>query len=343
MYWGVFGDLIVTLPFLGYLRRGFPKAKIVYLVGGRGEKPRGFGHASLVLENHPFVDKYIKSTPSIIKEILKDEPYDLVIDLCDTRFSGTLSHLSGARVRIWGKFREMPTKFSLTKRLGSGKWSAPLKKITIKKELCRTEQFLAIIRSLGVKTKAKIMPKIYLTREEKRFSLLFFKKFSRKRNFIVGIHPGGRVPHRLWDTKNYSLLADKLIEELNAKVIVFYAPGEEKFADKVCRRSRYKLNKVLQKDTRKYMSLIWGCQVLITSDGGPLHIALALGVPCVGMFDNKYNAPYWYDCYPKEMLFPLHIDNYSLKQNKKEVAEVFKRAKFILQSRLKNRCGMIFE
>ena len=66
---------------------------------------------------------------------------------------------------------------------------------------------------------------------------------------------------------------------------------------------------VSQKDVRKYAAIISGCDVFISTDGGPLQMALASGTPCVGIFkfEHQENIIYWYNYKERRNLFSLFI------------------------------------
>ena len=79
IFWGHFGDTLVTTPLLECLRKGFPGSYITYILGGSGHYL--FEHASKILYHNPNVDKYIKSDESIFYKICLERRYDLAIDL----------------------------------------------------------------------------------------------------------------------------------------------------------------------------------------------------------------------------------------------------------------------
>ena len=118
---------------------------------------------------------------------------------------------------------------------------------------------------------------------------------------------GGRNPWRLWKTRNYALLADRLIDRFKVKVIVFYGPGEEYFAESICKLAKNQLIKISQRNIRKYIALVSGCDFFISADGGPLHIALALRVPSVGIFRDKEIMHYWYPYKQRDGLSQVFI------------------------------------
>ena len=304
IYWGVFGDFLTTTPFLEALRRHFHRSSITYLLGP-GFKP--YQGASRLIEKNPNVDQCIHSKVSILSDLLKVRPFDLAIDLCGGKTSQLIAKVSGARIKLWSRLRECPTHFFYSDSF-KGDWSPPLK-VNFRKGY-KVEIFVDLVRFLGFKAKNLTIPKIYFSKEERRFSLNYLRKFKNEdKDIVVAIHPGGRDFKRLWKTVNYSLLADRLIEKYNAKILLFYAPQERRFVSGVCRGSRYKLFKVHEKDVRKYASIISGCDVFISTDGGALQMALASGAPCVGIFkfEQRSNIMYWYNYKERKDLFSLFV------------------------------------
>jgi ADP-heptose:LPS heptosyltransferase len=305
IYLDFFGDFLTTTPFLEALRRHFPLSSITYVLGLGAKFSQG---TSRLIEQNPNVDQCIHSKVSILSDLLRERPFDLAINLCGGKTSQLIAKVSGARIRLWGRLPGIPTHFFYSDSL-KGDWSPPLK-INLKEDDYKVEAFLDLIRFLGFKAKKVMMPKIYFSKEERHFSLNYLRNLKNEdKDIIIAIHPGGRDPERLWKTVNYSYLADSLIEKYNAKILVFYAPREKHFALRVCRSSRYKLLMAHEKDIRKYASIISGCDVFISTDGGPLQMALASGALCVGIFKSEHrkNITHWYNYKKRENLFSLFV------------------------------------
>lgn len=340
IYWGFFGDVLITTPFLRTLRKGFPKAHITYIVAGF--IPGIYSYAAKILENNPDVDRWIRPDSSIFATLLKEKPYDLAIDLCAGKTSKLTAKMTGAKIRLIGRFRGLPSWCSCYICL-DGKETSFLKipirdNRLVKRNVYkhRIGQFLELADFLGIDIKKVSMPKIYLSNEERRFSKQYFKKIkSKKTDRVIAIQPGGRNRQRLWNTRNYAMLADKMIEKYNVKVLVLYAPDEKTFADKVCGFSYHKLTKASERDIRKYISIISGCDVFISTDGGPLHIALALGVPSVGIFRDKKAAMSWYNYKQRRGLFSVSARQSYIRKKKKKEAKINKRDLKEVESALK--------
>jgi ADP-heptose:LPS heptosyltransferase len=326
IYWGYVGDILVTTPFLTELRRLFPKADITYIIGGRG---KGLAHPARLLEHHPSIDRYIVSDASILHKLFFEKPYDLAIDLCAGRTSRLMTKMSGAPLRLWGKFREIPSMFFYSDSLNPAQ---PPLEVMIKHNVYkrrnsyRVAPFLEIIQFLGGRAPENPVTEIFIDRREKNYAQKLSKKIKKNSDYVVGIQPGGSIPGRLWPARHYAYLADKLIERRGASVVLFYGPQEKSYVRSVCRHSRHKLFKICEKDIRKYACLISACDLFMTTDGGPLHVALSLGVPSVGIFKTRDIASYWYNYKNRKGLFSALV-------KKDERGLVLKRAEEALLSR----------
>src|SRR5208337_5010737 len=71
----------------------------------------------------------------------------------------------------------------------------------------------------------------------------------------------------------------------------FQGPGEEETAKSVCQATQHQALLVPLLEIRKYAALVKKCHLLITSDGGPIHIAAAVGVNVLGIY--RY-SDFWF-------------------------------------------------
>ena len=338
IYWGFYGDVLVTTPLLEALRRGYPCAYITYVLGRGADHAE---HVSVLLKHNPHVDECLVSDTSILVKLLKRKPYDMVIDLCDLKASRLMYKISAAKTKIWGEWRNIPKHFFYNHLIGSRR--GPVLKVLIRqKRICRITKFLSIARFLGINTQGLKFPKIYLLKNEKKSARKYLARFRKIAGPLIAMHPGGQNPFRLWKARNYSLLADELIEKLNARVIIFNTKAEEPLAKKIAKFAHHKVSRIFEKDLRKYVALLTACDLFISTDGGPLQMALAVGVPTLGIFHNRVSASYWYN-YRKRQGLSTFITYRSLymieKKNKrgvdrrdeKEIRLVFRRAQKILK------------
>jgi ADP-heptose:LPS heptosyltransferase len=105
--------------------------------------------------------------------------------------------------------------------------------------------------------------------------------------------------------KNYAQVADELIVHSGCRIVVFQGPGERETAESVCREMQNQALLVPLLEIRKYAALVKKCNLLITSDGGPLHIAAAVGVSLLGIFQDELSANRWFPYRDKTNCFHL--------------------------------------
>jgi heptosyltransferase-3 len=312
IYWGLLGDMVVALPLMEALGRILPKVKIDYLLLKSKDGLRD--NAELLLKYHPRVRRCYLYDPSCVLGLIFSKPYDLVIDLCGASSTQAVARLSARRFMMWGDFRRAPTHFSYSFR-GKNSWSLSCERklaqnyYTSKGKAFRTDQFMEVARFLGGGPAVRSYPKLYLSRDERDWQEGYFKKLKiAKDECVVGFQPGGCLRPRLWPIGRYAALMKRLDSYGRARILVFLGPGEQDIRRQLSRRIKGRLIFAQEKNLRRYMALLAGCRAFVTSDGGPLHIALALGVPSVGIFRNDKHAYYWFDAGRRPALFPVLLE-----------------------------------
>ncbi|MDD5669897.1 MAG: glycosyltransferase family 9 protein, partial [Candidatus Omnitrophica bacterium] len=107
---------------------------------------------------------------------------------------------------------------------------------------------------------------------------------------------GKDAEYKHWPAENFASLADRLSEKLGAKIVLVGAGDEIEIAGQVERDVKMPLVNLAGKTSLEELcAVIKNCAVLVTNDGGPLHIAVAQGVKTVSIFgpvDEKVYGPF---------------------------------------------------
>lgn len=106
---------------------------------------------------------------------------------------------------------------------------------------------------------------------------------------LVILQPGATDPRRCWPAGRFAALGDMLVEQ-GAQVVINGTPAEAALVQAVAGAMRHRA--VVLAGTSAHAGLDLGglCGLLaraalvVSNDTGPLHLALALGVPSVGIF-----------------------------------------------------------
>ena len=103
---------------------------------------------------------------------------------------------------------------------------------------------------------------------------------------IVAIHVGARNGQaKRWPPAHIAALADRLIAELDALVVLTGAPNEAPLAQAAMRAasSDRLVNLTGQTTIPELIALVAASDVVVSGDSGPMHIACAVGTPVVAL------------------------------------------------------------
>lgn len=105
---------------------------------------------------------------------------------------------------------------------------------------------------------------------------------------VVGINPGAAYgPAKCWPADRYAEVADRLVAQQAARIVLVGSAGEAPVAADVARRMRRPAVVLAGRTTLgQLMGLISECSLLVTNDSGPMHLAAALGVRQVAIFGS---------------------------------------------------------
>jgi lipopolysaccharide heptosyltransferase II len=102
---------------------------------------------------------------------------------------------------------------------------------------------------------------------------------------IVGIVPGSVWPTKRWAAESFVVLIQRLKRELDCEVILIGGPEDLAVAAKIERRiAGTAVNLVGKTSLRELPAALAHCRLLISNDSGPMHVAVAIGVPVVAIF-----------------------------------------------------------
>ncbi len=111
-------------------------------------------------------------------------------------------------------------------------------------------------------------------------------------DLLIGINPGSTYGGaKRWLPERFAETADRLVEKVQketdrpAAVVIVGAAGEESLGLSIASRMRARAEVFSGRTgVRELMAVIKRCELFITNDTGPMHIAAALKVPVVAIF-----------------------------------------------------------
>lgn len=105
---------------------------------------------------------------------------------------------------------------------------------------------------------------------------------------IVGVCPGAAFgAAKRWAPENFAQAARQVAHERQARIVLFGSQDEAGICDEVNRHLNHQAQSFAGQTTLgEFVELLAACDLVLTNDSGPMHIASALGVPTVAIFGS---------------------------------------------------------
>jgi lipopolysaccharide heptosyltransferase II len=283
--WNI-GDVVLATPLLSQLRARFPQATISILAKSYArEILQGSGLIDEVIVcDLPWTaqkDKY-RFTPAVLEQMrelvwsLRNRHFDIVLDARMDIRSNMLTALSGAHRRLGYD-------------IGGGGWLLTDSLPSDRDETHKIDDWLALLqlvdRDGSPLNVSRMAPRLFVEDAERVTAAKVLGKEHGTRP-VIGYHPGGSHPGKRWPRQRFEQLIGELARAVGGQHVVFLGPedeGSDSWPEAVT---------VLRPSLRDLMALISQCDAFICNDSGPMHIADALDVPTVAIFE--VGNPKWF-------------------------------------------------
>jgi ADP-heptose:LPS heptosyltransferase len=113
---------------------------------------------------------------------------------------------------------------------------------------------------------------------------------------LVCLHPTAGNDMKQWPVAYFAAVADRLVENNDARIIVIGGPGEETVGVELLRQMRHAdaaVSVIGQIPLGGLPALLTRCSLFLGNDSGPKHIAAGLGVPTVAVQSGSVDVHEW--------------------------------------------------
>ncbi|HMQ79568.1 MAG TPA: glycosyltransferase family 9 protein [Ignavibacteria bacterium] len=260
------GDVLLSTPVIENMRHHFPDAEINFLT-------QSFCREAL--EGNPYLDRVLTydigkgdSSYCLIRNI-HNQKYDLILDLFGNPRTAIIVFNSDARYRVGFRF----------------KWRALAYNIKVKprsSEVHNIEFNLDAVRALGLEVISN-KPKFYLNGVHTEFAGEFFTKNDLTGKRVIGFNPSGTWPTKVWNEEKWVELGRLFSKD--SRILLFWGYDKEKELAQRIQKAIGSSALLIPETNLKYMAaLIKKCDLFVTNDTGPMHIAWVSGVNTAAIF-----------------------------------------------------------
>ena len=270
---GWIGDMVLLTPALRAIRNAYPEAQISILVNPLVE--------GLMIRN-PYINRVIvydkrggqKGLRNLLSmaSALREEGFDMAV----------LFHPNSVRSAFLAFMARIPIRIG-TSVAGRGIFLTD--SIPDEDEIHEVQRYLRIARIAGVK-EADDRLEFWHSPAERSYAQYKLMQFGiRPRDFLIGINPSTTWPSKAWAPENFAALADMLAREAGARIVITGSSEDVSLGEKIRGMSRCKtINLAGKTDIFQLGAVIELCDLFISCDSGPMHIAAAVGTPTVALF-----------------------------------------------------------
>lgn len=300
------GDVVMATPALRALARHFGARNLVGVM-------RPF--AQQLLAGTPWLgdtflydpksrDRSIRTWPLIQK--LRAAELDGVVLLTNTLRTGLLAWLSGASERVG--YDRYGRGMLLTRRLEYPKNSQVQCRVPA---FSSVDFYLQIAYAMGCRAESRRLELAVTPKDLALADEVWDRCGFHARNRVVVLNSSGAFgAAKLWPTEHFAALARRIVNELHHDVLVICGPSEEELAREIVSRAGTPGVHTLAGGPLS-LGLSKACvqrsRLMVTTDSGPRHFAVAFDVPIVGLFGPT--PPIWgYNPTAQETALQLDLD-----------------------------------
>lgn len=278
------GDMLLVTPVIQTLHENYPDAQIDVLL---------FKETESMLSQNPLVNhcyvidrkwkklglrQRIKHEWQLLKN-LRQQRYQVVVNLADQWRSGLLTRVTGAKIRLG---------FDFPKRRGNFWQRSHTETVSVADhaDLHTVQQNLSILAPLALDSTSTKATMSYLPDDQSRIEQLL-AEHQLDASFIV-IHPTSRWFFKCWPEHKMAHLINELSRE-GKKIIITASPDAKELAmvNKIltlCDVSNNLINLAGEISLPQLAALIDKAELFIGVDSVPMHMAAALKTPYIALF-----------------------------------------------------------
>ncbi len=264
------GDVIHALPVVQAIKDAAPHLALGWVVRRR---------CADILTGNLRIDHLhiLPDKPSLrelfnLRRELHSAHYDIALDMQGLSLSGLVTRLSGAPVRVgWDRNREGNALF-LTHPIVPGK----------AKDAHEVDLLYGFAEALGVHAPhPEFTPQPYLAADNTAKAQEWVSGLPRPR---IALNVGASRAYKRWPLENWVEVAQALTQAGQSVVFVGDKNDAETVAQITPRLAANFVNLAGRTTLRELASVLAACDLLVSGDSGPMHLAVAVGTPAIAIF-----------------------------------------------------------
>ncbi|MGB7070955.1 MAG: glycosyltransferase family 9 protein [Pyrinomonadaceae bacterium] len=312
---GHLGDTLAALPAFWVVRGAFPKAHISLLTNSDPKNPHYVSPSSILPQNE-LVDsvlsypagstraKSIFNFLGLARKIRKGR-YDAVIYLMTRNRMPNQIERDVRFFRFCGIRRVIGAQFLKENYLS---FPIPIPTPTVIPE---SAFLLEMLRQAGFdtsgddKSRGISLTDFEISAANNWFHALYEETPGRR---LVAIAPGSKWRSKVWRTERYIKVINRLIGSHNIFPIIFGGPEDRSVGETILQAVGIGANAAGKLGVREAAAALARCELYLGNDTGTMHMAAAVGTPCVAVFAAIDWIGRWYPTGQHNVVFRKRVE-----------------------------------
>ena len=275
------GDVVMTLPAVAAVRSTWPRARISLLA-------------------KPWVAEVYRLSPDVDEIIPFEDPgrhtgiagkWRLAADLRRCRFDCAILLQNAIEAAIIARLAGIPLRAGFNSDGRGALLTHSVRRSTEIRKVHQIDYYLAMVGAVGCLPAghdARLSPGSDYAVIAQRL----FAEYGMEASQPLGIAPGAAYgPAKKWFPERFAAVADRLIDDTGAQVVLFGSAGDKESTTAVAQSARHPLIDIAGKtNLKEAMSLIARCNLFLSNDSGLMHVAGVLGIPTIAVFGSTNPA-----------------------------------------------------
>jgi len=283
--WGM-GSIVLALPMIKRIKEYYPDSHLEFLTFSRNKEILvTLGIVDSIIEFQ--IDKKRQIIPVLLRLILylQKQKFDISFNLeFLANFSLLLAYISRIPVRIGFK------------HFGVNKDKLLTHEVVFREYQHIKQNFLNLLKPLEIPTNntslINFFPSPVIINKVNRFIIDKFES-NISPLICINVNAGELALERRWPKENFILLIKNLLNNHPFRMVLIGAPHDIKYVNEVMEAlPQVVLNLAGKLNIEELLTLLSSCNLLISNDSGPLHLASLVDIPTVSFFGPETPSLY---------------------------------------------------
>ncbi len=288
---GHLGDTLVALPAIWAVRNAYPHAKLTYLSNADPKNPH-YVSARNVLPEDGLLDDWMSYPANLGRWDTAKASLKLALEIRRRRFNAVIYLMTRNRTpEQIGRDLKFFRLAGISNVIGAEYVRGNFLTTEIPKPTPEVESegefLLSSLRSGGIEVSDPAPPpEMLLTADEKAVAgdwlSRHFEPLSGRR--LIAVAPGSKWASKIWPAERFAEVGERLIIHDNAFPVIFGGPEDRERGDALIDHWNLGVNAAGELNVREAAAALQQCELYLGNDTGTMHLAAAVGTPCVAVF-----------------------------------------------------------